>query len=67
MLISAKIIQMKEDSLKFIRENYETQLDTFIRDNFEDYLDIQSNEIAKVDEITKIITWYIDNDKNQIA
>lgn len=63
VLISAKIIQMKEDSLKFIRENYETQLDTFIRDNFEDYLDIQSNEIAKVDEITKIITWYIDNDK----
>lgn len=63
VLISTKIIQMEEDSLKFIREKYETQLDTFIRDNFEDYLEIQSREVASVDEIMQIITWDIDNDK----
>lgn len=63
VLISTKIIQMEEDSLKFIREKYETQLVTFIRENFENYLDIQSSEIASVDEIMQIITWDIDNDK----
>lgn len=63
VLISTKIIQMEEDSLKFIREKYETHLNTFIQDNFEDYLAIQSSVIAEVDEIMQIITWDISDDK----
>ena len=62
VLISTKIIQMAEDSLKFIREKYETHLYTFIRENFQDYLSIQNTEITSAEEIMEIITWDISDD-----
>lgn len=63
VLIDDRILQMNAETLQFVRDKYENQLYIFIRHNFDEYLELQSTEIAKLDEILQIIAWDISDDR----
>ena len=60
-LIDERILQMSVESLKFVRDQYEDHLYSFIQCNLDGYLALQTSAIASLNEILQIITWDIDD------
>ncbi len=62
VLIRENILQLNIESLKYVRENYANHLYDFIKLNFEKYIEIQTTEIIKLEEIIEILAWDIDEE-----
>jgi hypothetical protein len=63
VLINEQILKMDADSLAFVREKYARYILSFIRRNLDDYLALQTIKIFRLNEVLKILTWNIDDDK----
>ena len=62
ILIDTSIIQMTENNLVFIRENYPNQNFHFIHKNIEEYAEIMDNTIFSQEELLEILTWDISDE-----
>ena len=62
VLIRENILQLNIESLKYVRENYANHLYDFIKLNLEKYIEIQTTEIIKLEEIIEILAWDIDEE-----
>lgn len=63
ILVDAKIIQMTEDNLKFIRLIYHEQLYHFIRANIEEYIEIMTCNLLEQEELLEILDWDISDEQ----
>lgn len=62
ILIDTSIIQMTENNLVFIRENYPNQNFHFIHKNIEEYVEIMDNTVFSQEELLEILTWDISDE-----
>lgn len=62
ILIDTSIIQMTENNLVFIRENYPNQNFHFIHKNIEEYAEIMDNTVFSQEELLEILTWDISDE-----
>lgn len=63
ILIKENILEMDDDSLKYVRDKYPKHILAFIIRNFDEYLALQSAEIFSLDETLQILTWNVDDNK----
>ena len=63
VLICEKLLQMNENSLKFVREKYLKHIFIFIENNLDEYLGLQKPEIFRMDETLMILNWDFDDEK----
>lgn len=61
ILVDNDIIEMNRDTLKYIREEYQSVLFEFIRKNIQTYLDIMDGTIFSQEELEEILKWDIDD------
>lgn len=61
ILIENDVIEMNYDTLKYIREKYQSVLFDFIRKNIKKYLEIMDGTIFSQEELEEILKWDIED------
>lgn len=62
ILIDEKVICMNSKSLRFIRENYSSQIFYYIEKNIDEYVNIITSELFILEELVEILNWSIDEE-----
>lgn len=62
ILIENRIIPMTEDTLIFMRKNYQHMKMKYIECNLSDYLDVATGNNALAEEVKEIIVWEVPDD-----
>lgn len=57
IILGAGIIEMNEENLNFIRDNYPDCTLTFIQNNFDSYVEIMDVELLDHEELLEILSW----------
>lgn len=57
VLIQWNIIPMTENTLQFIRDNYEEDKMQYIEHNLAEYVSVSTGNLASVEEVEEILTW----------